>query len=308
MKNKVVNYDGFDYDYTTYWGNRQYEDNAEHIVLNSLLKNQKGEWFIDIGGSYGRLTDTYANNYKNCIIIDYSLKTLKKNNEYVVKKFPNTTLIAANAYKMPFKDSSFDGGLMVRVLHHIERQEEYFTELSRILRKDSIYIQEFANKIHLKAKIRAIIKGDKSFFDKKPFQQPTINMEGSRNGDVSFLNFHPEYIKDMFKKFNFEILKKQGCSYLRIPLLKKVFGTDILTFKESILQKLLAKTNISPSIFFKTRLLKDDHCKDIYNSIEDILVCPSCKGSLKFGENTAICDNCHKKYIKDGKIWDFRME
>ena len=97
MSKKVVNYDGFDYDYTTYWKNRAYENNAEHLVLDSLLKNESGKWFIDIGGSYGRLTDTYSSKFDNCIIIDYSLKTLKKNNDLVVKSFPNTTLNAANA-------------------------------------------------------------------------------------------------------------------------------------------------------------------------------------------------------------------
>lgn len=308
MKNKVVNYDGYDYDYTQYWKNRQYENNAEHLVLEKLLKDESGEWFIDIGGSYGRLTDTYASKFKNCIVLDYSLKTLQKNNDLVTNKFPNTTFVAANAYKMPFRDNSFDGGVMVRVLHHIERQKEYFSELSRVLKDDSIYIQEFANKLHLKARIRAFLKNDKEIFSKEPSQQPTICMEGSRNGDVSFLNFHPGYINDIMKEYHFDIEKRQGSCYLRIPLLKKIFGAKILTFFEKILQSLIPNSKTPPSIFLKTELEKEDESEATIKTIHDILVCPICKNNLVFENEKATCQNCHKEYFKKEQIWDLRVE
>jgi len=308
MINKVVNYDGYDYDYTNYWKDREYENNAEHLVLDKFLKDKQGSWFIDIGGSYGRLADTYANKFNKCIVLDYSLKTLQKNQQIVREKFPNVTFIAANAYKMPFRPNSFDGGLMVRVLHHIERQEEYFNELTRILKDDSIYIQEFANKIHLKARIRALLKRDRTLLNKEPFQQPTINMEGSRDGDVSFLNYHPQYIKEILEKCNIEIEDRQGCSFFRIPLFKKIFGTNLLTLLEEIFQKLFPNSNIPPSIFLKTEIDKDDEEKTSYETLQQILACPTCKSSLTFGENKAICDNCHKQYIKDGNIWNFRVK
>jgi ubiquinone/menaquinone biosynthesis C-methylase UbiE len=308
MSKEVVNYDGFDYDYTTYWKDREYENIAEHKALDPMFKEKEGNWFIDIGGSYGRLADIYADKYSNCVVLDYSFKTLKKNFPLISKRFPNITMIAANAYKMPFKDSMFDGGIMVRVLHHIDRQQEYFKELSRILNDDSVYIQEFANKIHIKARIKALIKGDKEILDKNPYQQPTINMEGSRDGNVSFLNYHPQFIEDILEDNNFEIENKQGCSYLRIPILKKILGTKVLILMETVLQKLFAKTNISPSIFFETELDKEDEVENNYSHIEEILACPKCKSDLKFGENIAICNNCHKEYLKDGNIWDFRIK
>ena len=309
MNEKVVNYDGYDYDYSTYWKDREYENIAEHKVLDKLFEDKEGDWFIDIGGSYGRLADTYANKYKNCIILDYSFKTLKKNANLIQKQYPNTFLIAANAYKMPFRNNSFDGGLMVRVLHHIERQAEYFTELARILKEDSTYIQEFANKVHIKARLRAILRQDRTLLSKDPYQQPSGNLEGAQGTGVSFLNYHPEYIEELMEEKDFEIENKQGCSYLRIPLLKKILGTKILVLLESVLQKLLPQADISPSIFLETELDKEDEEEEIkYYTIEDILVCPKCKSSLKFGESIAICDNCHKEYLKDGKVWDFRIQ
>lgn len=307
MKQKVVNYDGYDYDYSTYWKDRQYENNAEHIALEKLLKNRSGDWFVDIGGSYGRLTDTYSQKYKNCIILDYSLKTLKRNYASIIKKFPNVTFIAANAYKTPFKDSVFDGGMMVRVLHHIKNQKECFQEISRIFQKDGIYIQEFANKIHIKARIRAFLIGDKEIKTEKPYQQPTISLEGAKGDGVYFLNYHPEHVKDLLNESGFKVVEKQGCSYLRIPLLKKLLGTKILTFAEKILQIVLAKTNIPPSIFFSSKLNIDKE-QNSYKKITDILACPVCKSTLKFENDAAFCEKCNRKYFKKNNIWDFRVE
>lgn len=308
MKNKVVNYDGNDYDYSTYWQQRDYENRAEHILLNNFFKNIKGDWIIDVGGSFARITDTYYNKYKKSIIIDYSLKTLQKNRKEIEKKYPNTFLIAANAYKMPFKENSFDAGIMVRVLHHIQKQEDYFKEIKRILKNDSIYIQEFANKIHIKARIKAIIKKDKSINDTQPFQQPSIKPEGSLDSDVSFLNYHPSFVNSIMKKFNFKIVEKVGCSYLRIPLLKKLFGTKLLLFFEKPMQRLFKNTNISPSIFLKTILKKDYINTSQYINLEDLLACPACRESLVITNKKANCTKCNQNYFKKDGIWDFRVE
>lgn len=307
MKQKVVNYDGYDYDYSTYWENREYENNAEHLVLNKLLEEEKGDWFIDVGGSYGRLADTYSKKYKNCVILDYSLKTLQKNQAFITKKYPNCILIAANAYKLPFRKEVFDGGLMVRVLHHIEKQREYFIEVARVFKEDGIYIQEFANKIHLKARIRGLLTGDKELRDEKPYQQPTIHLEGAVGGGVSFLNYHPKYIEKLLEDTGFEIEEKQGCSYLRVPILKKVLGTKLLTGLEEILQTLFPNSNIPPSIFFKTELDIGEEGEK-YKELKDIIVCPACKSDIELKEDTVFCKECKKKYIKKGGIWDFRTE
>ena len=307
MKPEIVDYDRYDYDYTQYWKNRKYENNAEHIALKSLLKGESGEWFIDIGGSYGRLADVYSNRFHHCVILDYSYKTLLKNKELIEEKFPNCILIAANAYKMPFKENVFNGGLMVRVLHHIERQEEFVKELAKILKKDAVYIQEYANKIHLKARIRAFFKKDDDFNSLKPYQQPTINLEGAKDDGVQFLNYHPKYINKLFEQEGFKIEEKQGCSFLRIPLLKRMLGTKILTVFERYFQKFLAKSNIPPSIFVKAKLGGiDDKCE--FKELIDIIACPNCKGSLSLNKDMYYCQTCDKKYFKKNGVWDFRIE
>ncbi|KKP65986.1 MAG: hypothetical protein UR61_C0007G0006 [candidate division WS6 bacterium GW2011_GWE1_34_7] len=306
--NKVANYDELDYDYSTYWKKRAYEHESEELVLEKLLKNTQGEWFLDVGGSFGRLLPSYYKKYKKCVIIDYSFKTLKKNHPILIKKYPNIELIAANAYYLPFKENTFDGSLMVRVLHHLDKPKEYISEIYRVVSPNGIYIQEFANKLHLKAVIRAILKLDFKIFSISPYQQPDRkNNEGAReNANVPFLNYHTSWIKNELTKKGFTILKKYGCSFLRIGLLKRLFNTSTLLFVENIFQNTLSWSNISPSIFIKSVKRNGEKTK-IGNNLEDILVCPKCKHSLNISNKKAICVSCNKEFNKKDNIWDFRI-
>lgn len=305
---KIANYDTIHYDYSTYWSNRDYENNAEHNLLKKILKDESGKWFLDIGGSFGRLADVYYDKYTHPVIIDYSLNTLVSNKKYLEEKYPNIILIAANAYSLPFKDDVFDGGLMVRVLHHIDDVDKYILELKRVLNSNSIYIQEFANKIHLIARIRGLIHFNTSIFSLEPYQQPNkMNNEGARSGKyVPFFNYHPKWVQDKLEDNSFEIISKDGCSYLRSQTLKKILGTNIISNIEYLLQKLIPKSNIPPSIFLTTKVKEKE--KDIeYEDINSILICPKCKGKLDIKNNKAICSKCKSEYNKIEGIWDFRI-
>lgn len=308
---EISNYDQFGYDYSQYWKNRSYENSAEKHVLNRAFDGKRGKWFLDIGGSFGRLTSTYYDQYSNPIILDYSFETLKKNQSVIKSKYPNVTLIAANAYKMPFQSDSVHGGLMVRVLHHIEKPETYIKELHRVLLDDSTYIQEFANKKHIKAVIRSFLKFDFSIFSKEPYSHNlSENPEGSTEQQEGiFLNYHPKHIKELLEKNNFKIVKKTGCSYLRIPFIKKVFNDEILLVFEKFLQLTLSWSNISPSIFLKTKLRKENTPNKSYKTLEEILACPICKKSLTFeGDKKAKCAKCSKEFYNTDGIWDFRVK
>lgn len=307
--NKIADYDTYDYDYSTYWAKREYEHNAEVVALNKILKDTKGKWFLDIGGSFGRLTPTYDSKFSNLVIIDYSLKTLQKNYNDLKERYSKLELIAANAYHMPFKENSFDGALMVRVLHHIDKPEQCLKEIYRIISKGGIYIQEYANKLHIKAMIRAILTFNFSIFDIKPYQQPDKHHnEGAKEGSkVLFLNYHPKYISRIFNDIGFDIEKTYGCSFLRLNIFKKLFNTKILLFLERILQSTLSWTNISPSIFIKSRKVGNVANSEKDLTIKDILVCPECKSQMEFEKDIAKCRECNKTYDKKENIWDFRI-
>lgn len=306
---EISNYDFFDYDYSQYWKSRKYEDAAEKKVLEKIFSRKEGKWFVDIGGSYGRLTPTYYNSYTNPIILDYSLKTLQKNYPTIKKMFPNIEMIAANAYHMPFREDTFDGGLMVRVLHHIAQPVEYYKELRRIMHSGSTYVQEFANKVNFKASLRALLHFNFSYFTKEPYQQPTSkNFEGTKAGEEAiFLSYHPSHVRSMLSGQKFEIENKYGCSYLRSTTLKKLLGENFRIKIESVLQKLLKTTNLPPSVIFEAKLSGDNNVVQA-TDLKDVLVCPKCFGELDFYDNKAQCKCCDKTYKKEENIWDFRID
>jgi ubiquinone/menaquinone biosynthesis C-methylase UbiE len=307
----IAEYDTLDYDYSTYWEKRGYENLAEKNLLNKIFRSKRGDWFLDIGGSYGRLTSTYYDQYNHSVILDYSLKTLARNRDIIKGKYPNVELIAANAYKMPFKENSFDGALMVRVLHHIEEPDIYLRELYRIMDNNSLYIQEFANKIHIKAVVKSLIKLDFEIFKKDPYLQPKKTGSEGSNEEYShiFYNYHPKHIEDLLKEQGLKLKRKHGCSFLRSPFIKKILGDDTMIFFEKIMQNTLSWTNIPPSIFMETDISKKE-VKNVHSSnLQDLLVCPVCKKSLQFEKtNKAFCNSCSKEYCQTDDIWDFRVK
>jgi len=305
---KIANYDTVNYDYSTYWKGREYEHQAELLVLNKMLKGESGEWFLDIGGSFGRLLPTYYKKYSHPVIVDYSLKTLQKEYLRIKKKYPEVEMLAANAYSLPFKENSFDACMMVRVLHHINSPKSLIKEVHRILHNGSLYFQEFANKAHIKAVIRSLAHLDFSVFDRSPYQQPKKGYnEGARKDvKIPFINYHTKYITKIISSSNFSISKKYGCSFLRLDILKRIFSTNILLSIENFLQNTVSFLNLSPSIFLKSFATKKSKVNQAA-SLEELLVCPKCKGSLIISNNSAECKDCNLEFSKKKNIWDFRI-
>lgn len=305
---KISNYDEFDYDYEQYWTNRSYEDRAEKVVLKGYLKNFKGKFFVDIGGSFGRNLPAYRFISETPIILDYSLQTLKKNQKKILSICSRTRLIAANAYHMPFKNGTIDGSIMVRVLHHIEKQKMLFKEINRITKNEGLFILEYANKLHLKARIKWLLKFDFKNFSTLPYQQPTQgSFEGATEGkEAIFLNYHPKYITKLLQKTEFKILKNTNCSFLRINLFKKLLPFPLLIAFERFFQKTLSWANIAPSIVLKN-VKKKKNNDETFQHFEDILCCPKCKGDLEISKQKAKCKKCKKIFKQEDNIWDFRI-
>lgn len=305
---KISDYDKFDYDYEKYWEDRGYEDVAEKIVLERYLKGRRGKFFLDIGGSFGRNLPAYCSTNETPIILDYSLKTLQKNRKKMLRRCPGVRLVSANAYHMPFRSNVIDASLMVRVLHHIVNQKMLFREIQRIMKNNGIFILEYANKMHIKARIRWLLRGQFENFSTLPYQQPSQgHFEGAKDGENAiFLNFHPRNITKLLHKFNFKILKKTNCSFFRINFFKKHLPFSILITLEKIFQKLFSWTNFSPSIVLKTIKIGKGSEKH-FEKFEDILCCPKCKVDLKIFNKKAECENCKKIFKQEKGVWDFRI-
>lgn len=307
---QVAQYDKYNYDYTDYWNNREYEHAAEHKAIASLLRKESGKRFIDIGGSFGRNLPLYAHKYDEVIIMDYSLKTLLKYEKKILDAYPNAKLVAGNVYNFPFLDGSFDGALMVRVLHHINEPNKYFEGVADILTENGLLVQEFANKVHIKAVIKWVLKRQFENFDTTPYQQESHEgqgLEGSEEKSI-FLNFHPKAIKEMMEGSSLHITHKTGCSFLRSPAIKRLLPVSAMLAGESILKSTLGWTNIPPSIIYKASKVtgKKRTANKLNKTFSEILACPDCRKPLEISHNNATCSQCNKTYEKHSTIWDLR--
>lgn len=231
-------YDDTDFDYQAYWQNREYEHLSEVEAIQKLLRNNHFVNTVDIGGGYGRLTDTVSKYTKNIVLLEPSAKL----RQIAKKKFKTCTGIAQ---KTNLPDASQDLVTCFRVLHHISNLEKVFTEFARILKPGGTLLIEFANSAHIKAQLKAGLSGQAILRTPVDIRSAT----NIRNKTIPFVNHHPETINKILETHNFAIDKILSVSNFRAEIFKKLIPLNILLGLESAVQEPLARLYFGPSIF-----------------------------------------------------------
>jgi ubiquinone/menaquinone biosynthesis C-methylase UbiE len=240
----VSDYDQSGYDYREYWQNRQYDDKIEKHILSNLLPSFS-EHLIDIGGSYGRFLETYHNKAKHITILDYSKQALQTAQSQIeAQNYHHISTQQGNVYELPFGDHTFDTVLLIRVIHHLERPSLALHEVSRVLRPQGSLILQYANKVHLKNRIKAWLKKQPELIDQKP-----VNL----SQDGIFYQFHPQFVQEKLKENDFEITQTVSASNIRIPLLYRILPASLLVGIDSLLEPLFTRFHLGPSIFIVAR-------------------------------------------------------
>lgn len=240
----VSDYDQSGYDYREYWRNRQYDDKIEKQTVDKLLP-AFGEHLIDIGGSYGRFLEKYHNKFKHITILDYSKQALQiAQSQIEAQNYHHISTQQGNVYELPFGDETFDVALMVRVIHHLERPSLALHEIYRILRPGGLLVMQYANKAHVKNRIKAWLKKQPGLIDPKP-----VNL----SEDGIFYQFHPQFIQEKLKENDFELLRQVSVSNIRIPLVYRVLPVALLVWIDRLLQPLFTRFLLGPSIFIVAR-------------------------------------------------------
>ena len=306
------------YDYRQFWqnGGRAYEDAAERIAIRKLFKGirAEGKIFADLGCGYGRLFEEYG-SCRAAIMVDYSLNNLRNAKETIraflnndEEKMSRIFFVAADVNKLPFKKNIIDAAVSVRVVHHLENPEKFFSEVSRTLKPGGLFIVEFANKRNLKNILKFVLGRLKtSPFNEKPLQI-----------GETILDYHPGYIVSLLRESGFKIIKKISASNFRIPFLKKHIAAKTLLFFEKLYQDMFSFIDTGPSIFLKASLYKSIEkadgvpCKDTDSAFAadalDFFLCPSCgSDKLEIVKNALIsCSKCRKKYSINDGIYVFK--
>jgi len=85
---------------------------------------------LDIGTGTGRFAECFNDSGFNVVGIDVSLAMMSKARE---KKLRN--MVRADAHRLPFRDRTFDGAIMIHVLHLVHDWVQVVREAGRVTRK-----------------------------------------------------------------------------------------------------------------------------------------------------------------------------
>ncbi|MEK6557851.1 MAG: class I SAM-dependent methyltransferase, partial [Candidatus Margulisiibacteriota bacterium] len=163
----ITDYNDTDYE-QGFWSSRTYEDLLEKGHVASLLP-LSFDRIIDVGGGFGRLAPVYTpRTLDQAILFDYSDELLNSAKK-VYANLATLKMVQGSFYNLPFSAGEFDVALSVRVIHHVEDVPCYLSEISRVLKKDGLFVLEFANKQNLLEIFRWIFGRSRTNpFEKQP--------------------------------------------------------------------------------------------------------------------------------------------
>lgn len=292
MTTPICDYTDSDYQ-ISFWekGGRAYEDAAEAIALKHLLP-KSGRLLLEIGAGAGRNTPRY-DGFERIVLLDYS-RTQLEQAQARLGRSDKYLYVAADAYRLPFADGLFDGATMIRALHHMADAPKALAEAARVMRRDAVFILEFANKQNLKAILRFLARRQNwSPFTREPVEFTELNFD-----------FHPRAVFDWLTVAGFSIEAKRAVSHFRVGLLKRVIPAKWLAALDGLLQPMGEWWQLTPSVFVRARRaggMDNPHCAHI------AFRCPECGASPVVQKETGLeCSACGRIYeIREG-IYDFR--
>jgi ubiquinone/menaquinone biosynthesis C-methylase UbiE len=288
----VCDYEGSDYQ-QSFWdaGGRAYEDQVEAVALQRLLP-PTGELLLELGAGAGRNTPRYA-GYQRVVVLDYSLTQLQQAQARLGRS-ERYIYVAANIYRLPFARGLFDAATMIRVLHHMADAPLALQQVHASLRRNAVFVLEFANKQNLKAILRYWLKRqDWSPFTPEPVEFVELNYD-----------FHPAAVRGWLQSSGFVIRRQLTVSHFRIGILKRLFPTRLLVTLDSLAQQTGDLWQLTPSVFVGAQAAGDAPA----GLPEAFFCCPDCGIALPEVPATTqlVCPACeHVWPIRDG-IYDFR--
>jgi ubiquinone/menaquinone biosynthesis C-methylase UbiE len=296
----VIDYEGSNYQ-TDFWesGGREYEHQVEMVAMQRLLP-ASGKLLLELGAGAGRNTPSYG-AFDRVVLLDYSLSQLRLAQEKlgVSKRY---SYVAADIYRLPFVSGLFDAATMIRVLHHMVNAPLALRQVRRVLQQGAVFILEFANKRHLKAILRYLLRRQ----DWNPFSLDPV--------EIAALNFdfHPNAVRGWLRNSGFAIERQLTVSHFRMDFVKRYVPLPLLVKMDSWAQLTGNWWQFTPSVFVRSlacgSLATGAPTMDISCvSPGSFLACPECSHyPLEKNSETVSCPACSLRWSIDGGIYDFR--
>lgn len=291
----VCNYEGSDYQ-QSFWeqGGREYEDRAEAIALKRMLP-KSGELMLELGAGAGRNTARYA-GFERIVLLDYSTTQLAQARQRLGRS-GQYIYVAADIYRLPFRNRLFDAATMIRALHHMADVPKALSQIHNVLQPNAVFILEFANKLNFKSILRYWLgKQNWDPFTLEPVEFVKLNFD-----------FHPKAIRTWLGELGFSVEKMLAVSHFRLGLLKCLIPAKLLAALDGLFQPTGALWQFTPSVFLKARVKGESQKIETPLNVIDLFKCPEC-GSGNLGEKTdhLLCPACRARWAVNDGIYDFR--
>lgn len=293
----VCNYEGSDYQ-QSFWdqGGREYEDRAEAIALKKMLP-ASGKLMLELGAGAGRNTPRYA-GYERVVVLDYSTTQLAQAQEKLGLS-DKYIYVAADIYRLPFRDRIFDAATMIRALHHMADAPKALTQIRNVLQPSAVFILEFANKLNFKSILRYWLgRQDWDPFTLEPVEFVKLNFD-----------FHPKAIRNWLEALGFSIDKTLTVSHFRLGLIKRIIPAKFLAALDGLFQSTGQFWQFTPSVFVKAKVeaKNTDKVTQIPILVINLFKCPECENE-KLEERTdhLRCTKCGAKWSVTNSVFDFR--
>ena len=295
----VCDYEGSDYQ-QSFWdqGGRGYEDRAEAIALKRMLP-ANGKLMLELGAGAGRNTPRYA-SFERIVVLDYSITQLAQAQEKLGQS-AKYIYVAADIYRLPFREHMFDAATMIRALHHMADAPKALSQIRNVLQPGAVFILEFANKLNIKSIVRY-------WFGRQEWNPFTL--EPVEFAKLNF-NFHPKAIRFWLGELGFTIEKTLTVSHFRLGLLKRIIPARILAALDGFFQPTGIIWQFTPSVFVKAKV--EEKNAEKMNKIPihtiELFKCPECENDKLEEKNDYLyCSNCKSQWaVRDG-IYDFREQ
>ncbi len=311
----IADYDADNYDYRSHWDNRAYEQWAESYAFKRLLTGiGKAQWLIDFGGGFGRNIVHYKRRAEHCVLVDYSIGNLQRAASTYGPEVESGQifLIRADLYHLPFIDSAFDVGLIIRVLHHLTEVESAIKEMGRVVGHD--WLLDVPIKHHVFARMRGLLHGEAA-------KLSTWEPIKVGNNDTPFVSFHLAMIRKLLTENgwdskvvasvnNFRRWDQALPAWAVATLRPLVYGLEKVTQRVGKgwwgPSQFVHATRTSPIIPPASAMALPPGPEDMpIAALATKMVCPICHTPLQWSSDAAQCQNCSRQYLRTGLVWDF---
>ncbi len=284
-------------EYTAYWAEeaRRRTDAMERTIVGGLLPSG-GQRLLDVGCGFGRLSQTYADRFRQTVMLDGSMSMLRQARDNTSGRH---IYIAADVMRIPLRAGVVDAALLIRVFHHLEDSDRCLAELRRVLSGGGRFVLSYANK---RSAVRLAKWAARSAAH--PYHPCHLQPMPVGHGST-FYYHHPTFVASALERARFRPLRGRDAGLPDgVPGFLGPLGRP--TGAGLALARILGRTHASFWIYTGADVFGDGpmpRCE----SLTDLLQCPSCSHNVTNENDGYACRTCGRFYpIVDG-IADFRL-